>query len=724
VKVASLLRIVFIAIFSFAFLAGARFSLAEDARLGPLVNLRTSYFPFHPPETVEEWNARSAKVRRQVQVATGQWPPPARPEPQAVVHGRVDREDYTIDKVYFETVPGHFVTGSLYRPKGVSGPRPAVLTPYGHWKQGRYQDLGIDEVQKEIARGGERYEVGGRHPLQARCVQLARMGCIVFMYDLLGYADSQQLSDATIHRTAAETVFDTPSGWSFYSTPAELRLQSPLGLQTYNSQCALDWLLSLPDVDNERIGIVGGSGGATQVLLLGAIDERPDVMFAAVMVSTAMQGGCPCENACNLRIDTSNVELAGLFAPRPQGMSCADDWTRETLTKGYPELQQLYRVLGAPDAVSIASFTQFPHNFNYPSRLAMFGCFNKGLDLGFAEPIEVRDYVPLSRQELRVWNDDHPAPPGGREHEIALLRSMSDSSDRQIEQLHPRDADTLKQFRKVVGGAFEVLLGCDSVAPGDVTLEQITSDTSGGLRSEAWLVRRESTGAAIPVHSILPAGDIQRRVLWVTENGKQGMLSSSGELREQVRELVEANCAVVAADLLYQGELLPHGKPVTETRVSGDKPAAGLTFGYNRTVVAHRAADILTLATALNKKWPQADTLLIAEQGTAPYAAAAVAIAGNQLAGAAIDTGGFRFHQLQSWRDPNFLPGAVKYGDLSALLALGAPHPLLIAGEDQGQLTLVADTYLAAGKDTNLQFVKSDEYLDRAVEFVLNQPER
>lgn len=702
--------------------AGGVPAVAGEARLGPLINLRTGYFPFHPPQTVKQWQQRSAKVRRQVLVATGQWPPPARPDIQAVVHGRVEREDYTVDKVYFESAPGHFVTGSLYRPKGTSGPHPAVLTPYGHWQGGRYQDLGSEQVSKEIARGGERYEAGGLHPLQARCVQLARMGCIVFMYDLLGYADSQQLSENTIHRTSAETVFAGSEGWSFYSTPAELRLQSPLGLQTYNSLCALDWIVGLPGVDDKRIGIVGGSGGATQVLLLGAIDERPAAMFAAVMVSTAMQGGCPCENACNLRIDSGNVELAGLFAPRPQGMSCADDWTRETLTKGFPELQQLYRVLGAPHAVSIASLTQFPHNFNYPSRLAMYDCFNDALKLGFAEPIEVRDYVPLTPQELRVWTDDHPAPPGGREHEIALLKSMAEASDEQMEQLQPRDSKTLEQFREVVGGAFEVLVACDPVEPGDVVIDAIEAGDTLGLRSENWLVRRESTGAELPVRCLLPAGEIKRVVLWVTKSGKQGIVDSNGELLGQVRELVEANCAVMAADLLYQGDLLPSGEPISETRVSGDKPAAGLTFGYNRTVVAHRAADILTLLAVAHKKWPQVSRLLVAERGSAPYAAAAVAIAGDRLDGAAIDTGGFRFTQLESWRDPNFLPGAVKYGDLPAMLALSAPRPLLIAGEPSSELELVAQAYRSASSGANLKFAAAEDFRTRAAQFVLNRP--
>src|SRR5207253_3592242 len=142
-------------------------------------------------------------------------------------------------------------------------------------------------------------------------------------------------------------------------------------LQTTNSIRTLDFFLSLPDVDPSRIGVTGASGGGTQTFMLCGVDDRPTAAFPAVMVSTAMQGGCICENASCLRIDTGNIELAGLCAPRPLGMVGADDWTKEIETKGLPQLKALYRLYGIENEVQGKAFLQFPHNYNQVSRELM-----------------------------------------------------------------------------------------------------------------------------------------------------------------------------------------------------------------------------------------------------------------------------------------------------------------------------------------------------------------
>src|SRR5512138_1722665 len=289
-------------------------TLPNDIRLKPLKDL-DGYFPFTPPKSKSEWEKRAERVRRQILVSQGLWPMPAKTPLNPVIHGKIDRGEYTVEKVYFESAPGFFVTGNLYRPAKINGKAPGVLFAHGHWKDARLSESGDAELLDEIATGQERFVEGGRSRFQSMCVQLARMGCTVWQWDMLSDSDSKQLSDQIVHRFAKQRPeMNTTENWGLYSPQAEAHLQSIMGLQTLNAIRSLDFLLSLPEVDADRIAMTGASGGGTQTFILSAIDPRVKLSFPAVMVSTAMQGGCTCENASLLRVNTGNVEFAALFA--------------------------------------------------------------------------------------------------------------------------------------------------------------------------------------------------------------------------------------------------------------------------------------------------------------------------------------------------------------------------------------------------------------------------
>src|ERR1700760_990135 len=165
--------------------------LPQDTRLGPLKDLN-GYFPFTPMASPGEWAKRAEEVRTQIRVAEGIWPEPTRTPLNAVVRDRIDGEDYTIEKVYFESMPGFFVTGTLFRPR-TPGQHPAVLCPHGHWKDARFIIRGDAEMKKELDSGGERFAESGRSMFQSLGVQLARMGIVAFVYDMLGNSDSNQI---------------------------------------------------------------------------------------------------------------------------------------------------------------------------------------------------------------------------------------------------------------------------------------------------------------------------------------------------------------------------------------------------------------------------------------------------------------------------------------------------------------------------------------------------
>ncbi|MBI1900856.1 MAG: acetylxylan esterase [Planctomycetia bacterium] len=674
----------------------------KDSRLGALKDLN-GYFPFAVPATKEAWAERAEKVRRQILVSQGLWPMPHRLPPVPVIHGKIDRDDYTVEKVYLASYPGHFVTGNLYRPKGKKGPFPGVLCPHGHWANGRFYDAGPDEVKKQIAAGAEKYDIGGRYPLQARCLQLARMGCVVFHYDMLGHADSVQIA----HRPGVREHMNTPEGWGFFSPQAELHLQTMMGLQTFNSICALDFLCDLDDVDGKRIGVTGASGGGTQTFMLCAVDPRPTAAFPAVMVSTSMQGGCTCENASYLRLGTGNIEIAGLFAPKPLGMSAADDWTKEMTTKGYPELAQLYDMLGVKDNVFLISRTEFGHNYNYVSRAAMYSWFNRHLKLGQKEPIVEADFVPLTKEEMSVWNDEHKKPSSGDAYERSLVSDMTIDSEMQMEALHPRDSASLAEYRRVVVGAFEVLIHRGLPKGDELEWEKKSEKDQGNYLEFTGLLRYKPAGEELPVVFLHPKKWNKTVAIWLCAEGKSGLAGSDGSLKPAVQKLLDSGTCVAGLDLLYQGEFLADGQPLERARLLGSgrdawKNYAGYTFGYNQSLFAQRTSDVLTLISwCRNHENGVQKVQLVGLDGAGVWAAAARAIAGPAVDKAAIDTAGFRFASLTSSDDLNFLPGSVKYGDVPAILALSAPHPLWVSGEKELP-ELVTKAYRAAGQPKNV----------------------
>ena len=679
--------------------------LPNDTRLGPLKDL-DGYFPFHPFQFPAPWFHRAEQVRRQILVALGLWPMPEKTPLNPVIHGKMDRGDYTVEKVYFESYPGFFVTGNLYRPKGKSGRRPAVLTPHGHWSKGRFYDQGELNVRKEIVDGAERFEEGGRSPLQSRCVQLARMGCVVFFYDMIGYADSVQIPEELAHGFSKQRPeMNTIENWGLFSPQAEAHLQSVMGLQTWDSIRALDFLLSLPDVDPDRVGVTGASGGGTQTFILCALDPRPTAAFPAVMVSTAMQGGCTCENASLLRVDTGNVEFAALFAPKPLGMTAADDWTKEMPSKGFPELKTHYAMLGSLDNVMLKPLVHFGHNYNYVSRAAMYGWFNRHLNLGLQEPIVEEDYRRLTVGEASVWDDTHPKPEGGPDFERKLLHSLAESAEKQLNIA----CESSAQYRDLVGGALEVMIGRNLDETGEVELRKTRAQDRGAYQETCGLLHNITHGEEIPCVLLEPKKQNGRTVIWVDEKGKAGLYEAD-QPSSETRRLLDAGFSVLGADLLFQGEFVHAGQDMTKNRlVSNPREFAGYTYGYNRTLFAQRVHDILSLIKFAGSRGSGRESLqVVGLAGAGPWVAAAVAQAGPAVNSAAVDTGGFRFGKILDLQDVNFLPGGARYGDLPGILAVCSPVSLWLAGEGKQGPSLVRSMYEKNGAAKSLTTFEGD----------------
>jgi dienelactone hydrolase len=652
----------------------------QDSRLGKPRDLN-DYFPMTVPASKEAWETRRQRLREQVLVANGLWPLPEKTPLNAVIHGKIDRDDYTIEKVFFASYPGHYVSGNLYRPKGKTGKVPGVLCPHGHWANGRFFDAGEKNAEALVKGGGEKTLESARYHLQARCAGLARLGCIVFHYDMVGVADSKQIE----HRAG------------FTDVAAELRLQSFMGLQTWNSIRSLDFLLSLPEVDAKRIGVTGASGGGTQTFILCAIDDRPTVAFPAVMVSTGMQGGCICENCSYLRQGIGNIDIAGLFAPKPLAMTGANDWTREIETKGLPELQALYKLYGAEDQVT-AKYLNFDHNYNQVSRELMYNWFNKPLKLGQTETIVEKPFVPVPPKELSVYDEEHPRPKDAVNAE-RLREHMAEASDKQIKGLIPKDADSLKEFHRVIGTALRVMVHDELPKREQVVVKEVGKKGAkfGDLTVERYLIGRKDSGEEIPAIGLTGEGFDGTVVVWIHPQGKASLFKD-GKLVPAAQKLIDGKASIFAPDVLLTGEF---GDAKMQPVAKGWENYAGYYYGYNRPLLANRVHDILTAVAAMKGEETVKKVHLVGFEKAGPWVLLARGLCGDAVVRTAADIDGFRFEKVGTVYNEMMLPGAVKYGGLPALTALAAPGELYLhnnRGTGIGQWVKAAYT-AAAAKD-------------------------
>lgn len=610
------------------------------------------YHPFREVPDIAKWDERKEEIRTRILVAAGLLPMPEKTPLRAERFGRVEQDGFGVERVYFESFPGHFVTGSLFTPTGeseahglVDGKRPGVLCPHGHWTNGRFYDSidreGYRGALAQIAKGAERFESASRNPVIARCVQLARMGCVVLVFDTIGNADSLQLAE---HRRGPRPSMNGAGEgeWGFVSPQATLRLQTNFGLQTWNSVRALDYLMSLEEVDPDRVLVTGASGGATQTMILSAIDDRVDASFPAVMVSTAMQGGCTCENSHYLRIGQGNVDIAAAFAPKPLGLTAADDWTIELETKGHPDLKSLYERLQAPGNYEAHFDIHFFHNFNHVSRTHLYRFVNQHFALGFKEPVLESDFEFLGREELSVWEALGEKPENylaGDEHERALNAAWAAASDKALEG----DDGALAE-------GWGVLLNASAFpeAPGVFTLAE----------------KREN-GSAVHMTGSLSVGDraVATEIVY-PENWDGEVVIRVGGVAAPA-----GNAAVVVPSLstgtnrsvTYSGE----------KEIPGDswQRSPVYFYGYNDANFVRRAHEVAAAVT-MAANHPDWEVTKITVQGEGPDGAVALAarvLAGDAVGELAIDLKDFRFGKVEDLTDDNMVPGAVKYGDVAGL---------------------------------------------------------
>jgi hypothetical protein len=471
-----------------------------------------------------------------------------------------------------------------------------------------------------------------------------------------------------------------------------------MGLQTWNSVRALDFLVGLPDVDARRLAVTGASGGGTQTFLLSAIDDRVAVAFPAVMVSANMQGGCVCENCSLLRIGTNNVELAAVFAPKPLAMSAAKDWTHDMETVGLPELKQIYGLYGAANAVN-AKFFPFPHNYNQQSREMMYNWFNQHLKLGHTSPIVEKPFEPVPPAMLSVFTEQYPLPKDATDA-AGVRKYLTESSTRQMSAA----AKEPNEYRKIVGTALQSLfLNQWSNKVGHAEERPIPETKLAKAALFRTFLHRGETKEYVPGIGLAPEGWEGSVAVWVHPQGKSSLFDDSGKLVPAAQKLIDRKIGIMAMDYFLVGESQPTDEKAKKFAVNSSY--AGYTLGYNHSLFAQRVRDVLTVIESAKsvsdtRSKGNGKIYLLGFEKAGAVALAARAVSGSKVQRSVIDLAGFDFNSIASTSDENLLPGGLKYGGVLGMAAVCIHGETVLCRPPAGNLPVKTESVTLVPKPT------------------------
>ncbi len=441
-------------------------------------------------ESLKQWEVRRTMIREQALLRAGLWPEPPRTPLNPRIFDEKKGEGFTVAKVYFESLPGFYGTGNLYRPTKGKPPYPAVICPHGHWPNGRLVNVMDGSM------------IG-------RCIDLARMGFVALAIDMIGFEDSIQFPHVW-YMNPIPVKADVPLpidrrnfSPDFNFPDAELYGFSLGALHLWNNMRGVDFLCSLPDVDPERIGATGASGGGTQTVLLMTADDRIKVAAPVCIVGAAKHPGCRCENFPGLWLDTSMVELCAAFAPKPLLLmsATADPWTNQAPTREYPLIRKYYDFYNAGDQLKNVHITG-GHNYNADTRAAVYPWFCKHLKSEFPaieKPVSIStDAKTLG--DLRVFPDR--ILPDSAKTAWEIISDWKKMSEKEFSSMLPKSMTDFDRFINTFRRKLTYTLAVEIPSVEDLVFVQGEALNVGAAAYRTVKVGRKGRGDSITLESL------------------------------------------------------------------------------------------------------------------------------------------------------------------------------------------------------------------------------
>ena len=357
----------------------AEYFRSETARLaaGSLADVKT----------LGDWTARRAQYREELFEMLGLSPRPAKTDLKATITGRVEHAEFTVENLHFQSLPGLYVTANLYVPKNLTGRAPAILYACGH---------------AEVKDG--KASLGNKTGYQHHGAWFARHGYVCLMIDTIQLGELPGVHHGT--RRFGQFWWNS-------------RGYTPAGVEAWNGLRALDYLQSRPEVDPDKIGMTGRSGGGAYTWYTAALDDRIKVAVPVAgitdlhnhVIDGTVKGHCDCMFMVNTyRWDYA--KLAALLAPRPLLLANSDKDTifpLDGVLRVHGELARLYALHQASDRLGLL-ITEGPHKDTQDLQVPAFRWFNRWLKNAPDQLVRVAAEKLFDPKQLRVFPAGaHPA---------------------------------------------------------------------------------------------------------------------------------------------------------------------------------------------------------------------------------------------------------------------------------------------------------------------------
>jgi cephalosporin-C deacetylase-like acetyl esterase len=501
--------------------------------------------------TPAEWKAQQDKVRSKLDKFFGTFP--ERTPLNAKITGKTERENYTIEKLYFESQPGYYVTANLYTPRNRPGPLPAVLFTCGHSEDGKASAL-----------------------YHSACLGLVHKGYVVLAFDPTGQGERLEYFSKDPKDKNVQGAVDQHY---YLGRPSFLVDWTLSGLRVWDGIRALDYLVSRPEVDTAKIAAVGNSGGGQMALLITAVDQR-------IKVCAAGHPGGQMEKNYLQGQNLFDRQLFSLIAPRPVRVIVGDRSGEEAPHRKKVEDMQLFlQGLGYEKDRAQLVMVDGVHDLMLPKRVAVYEWLNKWFDKeeeGSAEaPLKLED-----QKDLWVTNEGLTLLSLGGESGQTLnakrlsaiyrpAKNASELKERIAARIgwttHEKTADLAAQTR-------------DTLDYGDLSIEKLTYQSEEGVVIPALLLKPKKS---VPNSAVY---------IYVSDRGKPGSYQDTAA----AFALAKQGFVVLAIDVRGTGEISPTASlpsPVTYSSCTSQQWIQDCldiqSPGFGRTMLAMRTFDLV-----------------------------------------------------------------------------------------------------------------------------------